>query len=162
MRRSRPSIALRIVVGFSSKRFSPPLTVVRSHSAPSLHDHYSFLRYYGLSDSRLKKRGPPRFLDSSILTRRPQPPRRVRWLLSPVASPPMAGFIPNERLATPTTLTRLNRVRFRCSSQVCLARLRVGDYSLPTRLRGYVDERVISTVSSFQLTRLARLVLAHR
>src|SRR5215510_5584762 len=43
------------VVGFSSKRFSPPLTVARSHSAPSLHDHYSFPRYYGLSDSRKKK-----------------------------------------------------------------------------------------------------------
>jgi hypothetical protein len=40
------------VVGFSSKRLSPPLTVARSHSAPSLHGHYPFLRYYGLSDSR--------------------------------------------------------------------------------------------------------------
>src|SRR5262249_14133461 len=31
-----------------------------------------------------------------------------------------------------------------------------------TRLRGYVDERVISTVNSFQFTRRARLVLAHQ
>ena len=53
-------------------------------------------------------------------------------------------------------------VRFRCGSQVCLARLRVGDYSHSTRSRGYVDERVISTVSSFQLTRWARLRLAHQ
>src|SRR2546426_10953565 len=43
------------VVGFSSKRFFPPLTVARSHSAPSLHGHYPLPRYYGLSDSREKK-----------------------------------------------------------------------------------------------------------
>jgi len=36
------------------------------------------------------------------------------------------------------------------------------DCSNSTRLRGYIDERVISTVSSFQLTRSARLRLAHR
>src|SRR5207237_8180475 len=72
------------VVGFSSKRFFPPLTVARSHSAPSLHGHYPLPRYYGLSDSReTHHRGYPRFLGLSILTRRPQPPRRVRWLLSP-------------------------------------------------------------------------------
>ena len=53
-------------------------------------------------------------------------------------------------------------VRVRCGSRVCLARLRDGDYSHSTRLRGYVDERVISTVSSFQLTRWTRLCLAHQ
>src|SRR5437667_11418461 len=35
-------------------------------------------------------------------------------------------------------LTRLNRVRLRCGSRVCLARLRVVDYSNSARLRGYV------------------------
>src|SRR5438105_10910761 len=74
----------------------------------------------------------------------------------------MAGFIRFDRLTAPVRLTRLNRVRLRCGSQVCLARLRDGDYSHSTRLRGYVDERAISTVSSFQLTRSARLILAHR
>src|SRR6266700_6155744 len=71
------------VVGFSSKRIFPPLTVARLHSTPSLHGRYPLPRYYGLSDSREKQtyRGSPRFLDSSILTRCPQPPRRVRWLL---------------------------------------------------------------------------------
>src|SRR5713226_8345749 len=73
------------VSGFSSKRFFPPLTVARSHSAPSLHGRYPLPRYYGLSDSREKQhRGSPRFLDSSFLTRRPQPPRRARWLLHPL------------------------------------------------------------------------------
>ena len=50
------------VVGLSSKRLSPPLTVARSHSAPSLHGHYPLPRYYGLSDSRKKNCGSPRFL----------------------------------------------------------------------------------------------------
>ena len=98
--------------------------------------------------------GDPRFLDSSILTRRPQPPRRVRGLHYPLARPSIAGFIRFDRLATLAfRLTRLNQVRLRCGSRVCLARLRDGDYSHSTRLLGYVDERTISTVSSFQLTR---------
>src|SRR5205809_6627541 len=73
------------VVGFSSKRFFPPLTVARPHSAPSLHGRYPLPRYYGLSDSRdfLKKtRGPPRFLGLSFFTRRPLTPRRARWLFT--------------------------------------------------------------------------------
>jgi hypothetical protein len=60
------------------------------------------------------------------------------------------------------TLTRLNQVRLRYGSRVRLARLRVVDYSNSTRLRGYRVERVITWVSSFQLTRQARLGLAHR
>src|SRR5262249_41835932 len=51
------------------------------------------------------------------------------------------------------SLTRLNRVRLRCGSRVRLARLRDGDCSHSTRLRGYVDERIISPVNSFQFTR---------
>src|SRR5438552_16704669 len=42
------------VVGFSSKRIFPPLTVARLHSTPSLHGRYPLPRYYGLSDSREK------------------------------------------------------------------------------------------------------------
>src|ERR1051326_81293 len=142
------------VLGRLSKRFSLPLTVARSHSAPSLHGHYPFPRYYGLSDTREKKtHGYPRFLGLSFLTRRPQPPRRVRWLPSPAASPSMAGFIRFDRLATLIWITRPNWVRFRCGSHVCLARLRDADYSNSSRLLGYLDERVIPRVSSFQLTR---------
>ena len=70
-----------------------------------------------------------------------------------VTRPSVSGFIRSDGLATPNTLTRLNRVRLRCGSQVCLARLRVADCSHSTRLRGYVDERIISTVNSFQFTR---------
>src|SRR5881628_2411673 len=44
------------VVGFSSKRFFPPLTVARPHSAPSLHGRYPLPGYYELSDSREKKK----------------------------------------------------------------------------------------------------------
>jgi hypothetical protein len=81
---------------------------------------------------------------------------------TPLSRPPISDFIRYDGLATLNTLTRLNRVRLRCGSRVCLTRLRDGDYSHSTRLLGYVDERVISTVSSFQLTRRARLGLAHR
>src|SRR5207247_10125123 len=50
-------------------------------------------------------------------------------------------------------VTRPNRVRFRYGSQFRLARHRVADYSNSTRLLGYLGERVIPRVSSFQLTR---------
>ena len=36
---------------------------------------------------RISTRGSPRFLDPSFLTRRPQPPRRVRLAASPASSP---------------------------------------------------------------------------
>ena len=60
---------------------------------------------------------------------------------------------PLRRTGHSQSLTRLNRVRLRCGSRVCLARLRDADCSNSTRLRGYLDERVIPRVSSFQLTR---------
>ena len=141
------------VAGFLSKRLFPPLTVARSHSAPSLHGRYPLPRYYGLSDSRKKNiAGLP---GSSTH-------------LSPRAAPNHPGesdgcytrystidirLHPLRQTGHSQTLTRLNQVRLRCGSRVRLARLRVADYSNSTRLRGYVDERVISTVSSFQLTR---------
>ena len=122
------------VVGTSPKRNARLLTKAYSRSAPSLHGHYPLPRYYGLSDSRTQ-RGYPRFLGSSFPARCPQPPRGVRWLLSPAASPPMAGFIRFVRLATPIWLTRPNRVRFRYGSQVRLARLRAWDCSSPALAR---------------------------
>src|SRR5262245_64286585 len=76
----------------------------------------------------------------------PPPTPKSPMAASPVARPPMSGFIRFDRLATLKRLTRLNRVRLRCGSRVCLARLRDVDYSDSTRLRGYVDERAISTV----------------
>src|SRR5262245_43815868 len=141
------------VAGFSSKRFSPLLTVARSHSAPSLHDHYSLPRYYVPSDSRKKKlrasQVPRLLFPHAPPPTTPESPMAA----TPLSRPLVSGFIRYDGLATLNTLTRLNRVRLRCSSRVRLARLRDGDYSHSTRLRGYVDERVTSTVSSFQLTR---------
>src|SRR5438093_2670997 len=108
-------------------------------------------------------RGSPRFLGSSIPTRRLQPPRRVRWLLYPLLDHRcQASSASTDWPLLNKRLTRLNRVRLRCGSRVCLTRLRDADYSDSTRLCGYVDERVILTVNSFQFTRRARLALAHR
>src|SRR5215831_13524371 len=126
------------VVGFSSKRFFPPLTVARSHSAPSLHDRYSLLRYYGLSDSREKQNYIAGLPGSSTH-------------LSPRAAPNHPGesdgcftrystidgrLHPLRRTGHSHTLTRLNRVRLRCGSRVRLARLRDADYSNSSRLLG--------------------------
>ena len=84
----------------------------------------------------------------------PNHPGESDGCIHPLLHHSMAGFIRFDRLATLIcTLTRPNRVRLRCGSRVRLARLRDGDCSHSTRLRGYVDERIISTVSSFQLTR---------
>src|SRR5262249_17860616 len=81
--------------------------------------------------------GPPRFLGCPFHARCPLLPRGVRRLLSPVASPPVAGFIVSGSLATPFRLTRPNRVRFRCGSRVRLPRPLHPDYSEP-RSVGYM------------------------
>jgi hypothetical protein len=95
------------VGGLSSKRNSHPLIQHVCVPAPSLHDRYSLLRYCG--PVRLPTRPPygylfpqdvgsrrlagsPRFLDRSVLARRLLPPRKVRRVLTPVASPSMSGF----------------------------------------------------------------------
>ena len=56
------------------------------------------------------------------------------------------------------SVTRPNRVRLRCGSQVCLTGFHQPDYSDPLRL-DYTYERAIYMVSSLQLTRAARLSL---
>ena len=61
--------------------------------------------------------GLPRFLDRSLHTRRPQPPRRSGPVLAD-CFPDRAGFILVGGLADPTSLTRPNRVRLRCGSCV--------------------------------------------
>ena len=151
------------VLGVSSTRLVPPLTVARSHSAPSLHDRYSLPRYYGLSDSRKKKTAglPGSLTPLSSRATTNHPGESDGCLLPLLDRRYQASSAPTD-WPLPIALTRLNRVRLRCGSRVCLARLRDGDYSHSTRLRGYVDERVISTVSSFQLTRWVRLRLAHQ
>src|SRR5215470_6137500 len=71
------------VVGFSSKRLFPPLTVARSHSAPSLHGHYPFHRYYGLSDSRAPQKKSAGLPGSCSLFPHAPPPNTPE---SPVAA----------------------------------------------------------------------------
>ena len=75
-----------------------------------------------------------------------------------VASPPVTGFITLGRLATPTSVTRPNRVRLRYGSQVCFPGFHQMDYSIPLRFC-YTYERAIYMVNSFQFTRSARLSL---
>src|ERR1017187_142523 len=64
--------------------------------------------------------GPPRLLDRSFPARCPQPPRKVRRLRAPVASPPVSGFILVGGLATFVFLSRPNRVHLRYGSRVRL------------------------------------------
>src|ERR1035441_10471255 len=65
------------------------------------------------------------------------------------------------RLATSTSVTRPNQVHLRYGSQVCLTGFRRTDHSVPLRF-GYMYERAIYMVNSFQFTRSARLSLVFR
>jgi len=120
---------------------------------------YVFPPSVGRSRSHLA--GPPRLLDRSFHARCPQPPRKVRWLPLPVASPAvLSGFILVGGLATFVFLSRPNRVHLRYGSRVCLA-------GQPAPLLGFTParlhaEQAIYTVNSFQFTRSARLILAYR
>ena len=78
-----------------------------------------------------------------------------------IASSPVSGFIVSGGLATSISVTRPNRVRLRYGSQVCFPGFRQPDYSDPLRF-GYMHERAIYTVNSFQFTRSARLSLVYR
>jgi hypothetical protein len=66
------------------------------------------------------------------------------------------GFINFGSLATPNGVTRPNRVRLRYGWRLCLPRLQPADYS--DRLLSWLHgERALTMVSTFQLTRTARL-----
>jgi len=56
-----------------------------SDSLPGPHSGYVFPTH--VASFRCRPAGPPRLLDWSLPARCPQPPRKVRWLLVPVASP---------------------------------------------------------------------------
>src|SRR5437016_14018072 len=89
------------VAGFSSKRIFPPLTVARSHSAPSLHGRYPLPRYYELSDSRKKTNLRVSQVPRLFFPHAP-PPTTPESLMaaSPAARPPLSGFIRYDGLAT--------------------------------------------------------------
>jgi hypothetical protein len=84
------------------------------------------------------------------------PGRSGRCLL--IASPPVTGFIIFGRLATSTSVTRPNQVHLRYGSQVRFPGFHQPDCSDPLRF-GYMYERAIYMVNSFQFTRSARLNL---
>jgi hypothetical protein len=110
------------------------------------------------------------------LTRHPQrasqvPDRsfRARRLLPPRRVPPVLPTIPSRRVLAstswrgwplPLSVTRLNRVRFRCGSRVRLPRLRRRDYSHSPLGRLHVQWS-IHTADSFHSARTFRLILAH-
>jgi hypothetical protein len=90
---------------------------------------------------------------------RPQPPRRARRLLAPITSPPVSGFITYGRLAA---LTLHNEA---VSGSLVLQltgspREASPDGLLRPTLARLPVEWAIDRVSSFQLTRSARLILA--
>ena len=64
-------------------------------------------------------------------------PGRFWWLLAPVSSPPVAGFIFFGDLATLQMCNEAESVRFLYGSHVRLARLHSSDYS-DLRLLGYL------------------------
>ena len=148
-------------MGLSSKRLSPPLTVARSHSAPSLHGRYPLPRYYGLSDARKIAAGLPG--SSADLSPRAAPNHPGESNGSfPLSSPSVAGFIQIRQ-------TGHSHWRNEAESGLLSLRLMGSPYKASStritprqRSLGYFDERVISKISSFQLTRSARLRLAHR
>jgi hypothetical protein len=105
--------------------------------------------------------GSPRFLDRSMCARRPHSPRKVRWVLVPVASPSVAGFTISGRLATFTWCNEAvsGSLALRLTQSLPGASprglLHTTSGSLPV-------ERAIDRVTSFHVTRSVRLVLAHR
>ncbi len=75
--------------------------------------------------------GSPRFLDCSVCARRPLSPRRARWLLFLISSPPALGFSSFGRLALLFGVTRPIRVRFRYGLRFCRWRLRQARLTKP-------------------------------
>jgi hypothetical protein len=133
-----------------------PATMSLSDSRPEPPSGYVFPHEVGL----FRSAGPPRFLGRSFHARCPLSPRRVRRLLAPISSPPIAGFRILGRLATPTLCHEAEpgslALRLACSPrEASPAGL------LLLTLTWLIVERAINNVYSFQYTRSARLVLAH-
>src|SRR6202171_6162096 len=105
--------------------------------------------------------GSPRLLDRSFHACCPQPPRKARRVLLPVASSPaFSGFILRGGLATFDLLTRPNRV-YSITAHVFAARVLASSIT-GTHSRLATCRTGNYMVNSFQSTRSARLILAYR
>src|SRR5205814_7900790 len=102
-----------------------------------------------------------RFLGRSFHARCPLPPRRVRRLHSPVASPPVAGFVIFGSFAT-LTLRHEAEPGSLALRLACSPREASPAGLLLLTLAWLIVERAINNVHSFQYTRSARLALAHQ
>ena len=80
----------------------------------------------------------------------------------PIGSPLITGFILVGGLATFRFLTRPNRVHLRCGSRVCPYQGFARWIARISCSLGYMYEQAIYMVNTFQFTRSARLILAHR
>src|SRR5579872_5084788 len=79
----------------------------------------------------------------------------------PVASPPVTGFTISGRLATLKCVTRPNRVRGTSARAFALRGFAPAGL-LPPALAWLHVERAIHMMTTFQVTRSARLILAHQ
>ena len=148
--------------------------------APSLHGRYPLPRYYepvrlpaAAADTVMLSRvalgpharpclaGPPRFLDRSVPTRRPLTPRRAQRVHTPVASTLMAGFAILGRVAALTSVHEADSgsLALRLAGSLPEAS---PTGSLRRTLGSLPAERAIRRITSFQVTRSARLGLAHQ
>ena len=101
--------------------------------------------------------GSPRFLDFSLGTRCPLPPRRARRVHMPVTSPPMLASPSLKGWPLSISLTRLNRVRFRYGSHraPCRASGLGCPHSLPARLHVSQAFHMVNSFSSQEKPGLA-------
>ena len=139
--------------GFRSGTFHPSGSslLLQKHAtskAPSLHASPTLPGFPG-SSTDLSTRAAPNH------------PGKLNEYM-PIASPLMTGFIPVGGLATFRFLTRPNRVHLRCGSRVCPYQGFTRWIARISRSLGYMYEQAIYMVNTFQFTRSARLILAHR
>ena len=165
--------------GIFSKRLSPPLTETCFQQGPFAPRALPrFFATMGLSDSRPGplselclplSRGPlrghpagsPRLLGCSFHARCPQPPRKARWVLFAVSSPPVAGFILVGRLAA-FFFPNEAESGIACATARVFASQGSPDGLLRLALAWLHVERHTYMVNSFQFTRPTRITLVHR
>jgi hypothetical protein len=111
------------------------------------------------SRARPRHAGPLRYLNLSLGTRCPQPPREAGRLLAPVPSPPVLASHISGRLAASIVAFR-GRIgfAFAAARTVRLAGPRRSSYLLTPPVRLHVSQ-AFHMVGSFHPTRVARFIL---